>query len=291
MHLPNCRWRPVFALLLSLTVGLTWTLTSWADAPRVLPEGKTPNDKRLGDLKDLNGYFPFDPPKTKQAWDQRAERVRRQVAVANGIWPMPTKTPVNAVVHGKVEREGYTIERVYLESYPGHFVSGSLYRPTGANPNKDGKRPGVLCPHGHWPNGRFYDAGEKGVQDQIKQGAEKFEVGGRYPLQARCMQLARMGCVVFHYDMLGYADSQQLSYELVHRYAKQRPEMNTADNWGFFSTQAELRCQSVMGLQTYNSIRALDWFSELADVDPKRIGVTGASGGGTIHGRRRSFRR
>jgi hypothetical protein len=57
--------------------------------------------------------------------------------------------------------------------------------------------------------------------------------------------------------------------------------MNTPENWGFFSPQAELRLQHMMGLQTYNSVRALDWFSELPDVDPQRIAVTGASGGGT----------
>ena len=95
------------------------------------------------------------------------------------------------------------------------------------------------------------------------------------------MQLARMGCVVFHYDMVGYADSVQIPFELAHGCSKQRPEFDTPENWGFFSTQAELRLQSIMGLQTYNSIRALDWISQLPDVDPARIGVTGASGGGT----------
>jgi dienelactone hydrolase len=57
--------------------------------------------------------------------------------------------------------------------------------------------------------------------------------------------------------------------------------MNTPENWGYFSPQAELRLENMMGLQTYNSIRTLDWFSSLPDVDPKRIAVTGASGGGT----------
>ncbi|RMG38942.1 MAG: acetylxylan esterase [Planctomycetota bacterium] len=160
---------------------------------------------------------------------------------------------------------------------PGFFVTGNLYRPKKIT----GKVPGILCPHGHWPNGRFYDMGEQAVKQAIIIGAERFENGGRSPLQARCVQLARMGCIVFHYDMLGYADSRQLSFELVHRFAKQRPEANDPQQWGLFSPQAESRLQSVMGLQTYNSIRSLDFLLSLPEVDPQRIGVTGASGGGT----------
>ncbi len=248
-----------------------------AQSPRILPEGQTPQDVRLGPLKDLNGYFPFTPAKSPEEWSPRAAEVRRRILVANGLWPMPERTPPNAVVHGKLDRDTYTIERVYFESYPGHFVTGNLYRPKG----KEGKLPAVLCPHGHWANGRFYDAGVDQARKEIVAGAERFENGGRSPLQARCVQLARMGCVVFHYDMIGRADSQQLSEDLAHGFSKQRSEFDTPQNWGFYSTQAELRLQSIMGLHTYNSIRALDWLSELPDVDPTRIGVTGASGGGT----------
>ena len=264
---PPLAARLVFALLL-----LALATAARAEAPRVLPEGRLPEDKRLGPLKDLNGYFPFTPCASRQAWAERSERVRRQMLVATGLWPMPTKTPANAVIHGRVDREGYTVERVYLESFPGHFVTGSLYRPKGSK----GRLPGVLCPHGHWSNGRFYDAGPKQIRQQIVDGEERFEQSGRYPIQARCVQLARMGCVVFQYDMVGYADSGQI----VHRPGV-REKMNTPEDWGYFSPQAELRMQNMMGLQTYNSIRTLDWFRGLPDVDAKRIAVTGASGGGT----------
>jgi len=256
----------------ALLLLLAWAVDAAADSLRVLPPGKMPEDRRLGPPKNLDGYFPFSPPASKEAWQGRAERVRRQVLVATGLWPMPTKTPPNAVVHGRVDRDGYTVERVFFESFPGHFVTGSLYRPKG----RSGKLPGVLCPHGHWANGRFYANDEKGIRQQIVEGAERFELSGRYPLQARCMQLARMGCVVFHYDMVGYADSVQLGHGPGYRAAMSKPE-----GWGYFSPQAEVRLQNMMGLQTYNSIRALDWLSALPDVDPARIGVTGASGGGT----------
>lgn len=270
----SLRARPRWLLLLG------FLLSAWpaaAAAPRALPEGKLPADARLGPLKDLDGYFPLRVPGSKDEWQRRAERVRRQVKVATGLWPTPTSTPLNAVVHGRVDRNEYTVDRVYLESYPGHFVTGSLYRPKG----RTGKLPAVLCPHGHWNNGRFVDQGVAQARRDIAAGAERFVNSGRFPLQARCVQLARMGCVVFHYDMLGNADSLQLSRDLAHGYAKQRPQMDTPENWGFFSTQAELRLQSVMGLQTYNSVRALDWLLSLPEVDGTRIGVTGASGGGT----------
>jgi len=53
-----------------------------AAAPRVLPEGKLPNDTRLEPLKDLDGYFPFTPPKSKAEGDKRAERVHRQILIS-----------------------------------------------------------------------------------------------------------------------------------------------------------------------------------------------------------------
>src|SRR5262249_39732845 len=104
-------------------------LTTLAEAPRALPVGQVPNDIRLQPPKDLDGYFPFTPPKSPGEWPQRAERVRRQVLVSQGLWPMPTKTPLNAVIHGKIDRDEYTVEKVYFESAPGFFVTGNLYRP------------------------------------------------------------------------------------------------------------------------------------------------------------------
>jgi hypothetical protein len=248
-----------------------------AAAPRVLPEGKQPSDARLQPPKDLNGYFPLTVPKTKEEWAKRAEVVRRQIAVAEGIWPTPERTPLNVVIHGRIDKGDYTVEKVYFESVPGFFVTGNLYRPK----NKNGKVPGVLFPHGHWNDGRFIDIGRQAVRKEIVIGSERFENGGRSLLQALPVQVARMGCVCFHYDMIGYADSQQLSFELGHRFAKQRPEMNNSASWGLFSPQAEAHLQSIMGLQTWNSVRALDFLLDLPEIDSSRIAVTGASGGGT----------
>ena len=237
------------------------------------------DDIRNSPPKDLNGFFPFDPPSTLEEWKKRKANLTLRLQVATGLYPMPPKTPLNAVIHGKITRPGFTVEKVYFESVPGFFVTGLLFRPENSMTKKC---PAVLSPHGH--GGRLQDHGKsggKGVLKQIEIGAEKFEESGRMPKIARCATLARLGCVTFLYDMIGYADNLQLSYKLAHQFSKRRPNFERQKDWGLYSAQAEMRMFSIFGLQTWNSIRALDFMESLPDVDPARIAVTGGSGGGT----------
>ncbi|MGI9468035.1 MAG: alpha/beta hydrolase family protein [Rubripirellula sp.] len=264
---------------LSIFVALTIASgISLAQRPTVLPANTVADDVRLGPKKTLNGHFPFHVPGNPAEWYDRAEQLRRRVLVATGLWPMPDKSPLEAVVFDKTQRKGFTVEKVYFQSLPGHYVTGLLFRPDGPVENP---HPAVLSPHGH--GGRMQEYSDAEVEKQIAQGAEHFAKSGKRPKLARCAQLARMGCVCFIFDMLGYADSQQISREVAHRHAKVRPEERnaSADEWVFYSPQADLRLQSIMGLQTWNAIRALDFLAALPDVDPERLAVTGGSGGGT----------
>jgi dienelactone hydrolase len=244
-------------LLVCCSLALLLPATLFVGAQQ--PDDKKPPARALK-VRTLNDTdFFLKVPATRAAWEARRKEVREQVLVATGLWPMPPKTPLRPVIHGKIDRDDYTVEKVFFASLPGHYVSGNLYRPKG----KTGKLPAVLCPHGHWNKGRLFDAGEAAAKREIASKAEETMAGARYPLQARCAQLARMGCVVFFYDMVGYADSKRLGHVA----------LNGAD--------AELHLQTLMGLQTWNSVRALDFLLSLPEVDAKRIGVTGASGGGT----------
>ena len=264
--------------LVSLTLLALFVVSPvFANGPRVLAQGAMPDDVRLQPPKDLNGYFPFTPSKSPAEWEKRADYVRRQILVSQGLWPMPTKGPLNAVIHGRIDRPEYTVEKVCFESSPGFFVTGNLYRPK----NPKGKVPAVMFGHGHWQDARLLEETPEKLRQEIATGQERFEQGGRSRVQSMCVQLARMGCVVWQWDMLSDSDSRQLSREIVHRFARQRPEMNTTTDWGLYSPQAEARLQSIMGLQTWNSIRSLDFLLTLPEVDPERTAITGASGGGT----------
>ena len=263
----KCMRPPLAAGVLSL-----WCVLSSLPSPTARAE-----DVRTAPLKDLNGYFPFSPPQSLSEWDVRREEVRRRILVAEGLWPMPTKTPLNAVIHGRVDCGDYVVEKAYFESAPGFFVTGNLYRPK----NPKGKVPGVLFAHGHWKDARLSDNTPEKVRQEIAGGQERFEKGGRSRFQSLCVQLARMGCVVWQWDMLSDSDATQFSSAVIHSFAKQRPEMNTAQNWGLYSPQAEAHAQSVMGLQTWNAVRSLDFLLSLPEVDPERTAITGASGGGT----------
>jgi hypothetical protein len=260
-----------------LALGALFATQVQAAELRVLPPGQLPHDTRLAPPKELDGYFPFTPAASPEEWAPRRARVERQLKVALGLWPAPGFN-YNGNIYGRLDRGDYTVEMVTLEVMPGFFVTGNLYRPK----EEPGKRyPGVLCPYGHWPNGRFMDVNAKDREKQFALGAETIGNAAHSPLQARCVQLARMGCVVFHYDMIGRGDSNQIPGEIAHSFAKQRPEMNAPQGWGLFSPRAEGNFESIMGLQTWSSICALQFLSQQGDVDPSRMAVTGASGGGT----------
>ena len=110
-----------------------------AESPVVFPDD-LPRDHRLDDLRTLNGFFPFQPVSNLKQWTQRQSDIKRRILVSQGLWPLPTKTPLNAVIHSRVDRDDYVVDRVFFESIPGNYVTGSLYRPKG----KTGPFPVVL---------------------------------------------------------------------------------------------------------------------------------------------------
>ncbi|HEY0455428.1 MAG TPA: acetylxylan esterase [Verrucomicrobiae bacterium] len=202
-----------------------------------------PADQRAGPPKTLDTLRSFPEINNRAQWEKRAQEIREQILVSCGLWPMPERPPLDAHISGKIERDGYSVERVYFQTYPGFYLAGNLYRPFGQG---KGPFPAVLNPHGHWNHGRLEDG---------KMGS----------IPARCIQFARMGMIAFSYDMVGYNDTMEAG---PHRQFALNP---TNLLWNI----------SLMGLQTWNSIRALDFLESLPDVDTKRLGCTGASGGGT----------
>lgn len=198
-------------------------------------------DRRVTRIRHLHLPYSFQPFLTEEAWLRRAGDLRRQIEVSAGLWPPVEKSPLKARIFGKVSKGDYSIEKVFFESYPGFYVTGNLYRPLG----RKGPFPGILTPHGHWAYGRL-----------VNQSLAS--------MPGLAINLARQGHVVFAYDMLAYNDSRQVKD---HR----RPLDRSFSLWGI----------GRLGIQLWNSIRSVDFLQSLPDVDPGRIGCTGASGGGT----------
>ncbi|MEM6364859.1 MAG: acetylxylan esterase, partial [Planctomycetota bacterium] len=237
-------------------------------------------------LKSLSGHFPFSVPETASAWEERRRALRLRVAIAAGLHPMLPRPEIKATIRPAARRDGFEVDKVWFESLPGHYVTGLLFRPETSplkqHQQKGKKRPAILSPHGHGGRLQCYD--DETLADLIDSGDERFANSGRMPKIARCAQLARMGCVSFIFDMVGYGDSLQLSRWLAHTKRTVRPAEIVASHLTpqlFDSTPAVARMQSIFGLQTFNALRAFDFLAGLPEVDSNRIGVTGGSGGGT----------
>jgi len=219
-------------------------------------------DPRIRGMRDADHYELHRPVITSlDQWKDRQRVMRETLLLRSGLWPEPEKCPLNAQVFDEREGEGFTVSKVYFESLPGFFATGNLYRPT----RGEGPYPAVVTPHGHWSYGRL-------------QNSESGSIPGR------CIDFARMGFVVFSIDMVGYNDS----FQLPHDPFKSRAQLKADEplpyeprkfRGDFDFPEAELYGFNLGGLQVWNAIRSVDFLVSLPEVDPDRIGVTGASGG------------
>src|SRR4051812_22929964 len=83
-----------------------------ADPTHVVEEGKKPADIRLTRVRTLNDKdFFLRPPATLAAWQARRKAIREQVLVATGLWPMPPRPAISATIHGRIDRDGYSVEK------------------------------------------------------------------------------------------------------------------------------------------------------------------------------------
>ena len=163
----------------------------------------------------------------KKTWTKRANLIRNKIL--QGIeWNKINRfsDKLKTIRHSKKIMNGYSVENIAIESFPGFYVTGNLYSPIKIKK----KYPAILSPHGHLKNKRFNE-----------------------DVQFRSAYLARLGAIVFSYDMVGYGESNQVRHKI----------------------------PISLLLQTWNSKRVLDYLFDLPEVDKEQIGMTGGSGGGT----------
>ena len=165
--------------------------------PLSLPAQIAERDSRNTDIRHTDTHYAMRDY-DRAAWEARAAFLRKQILFSAGLLPLPEKTPLKPQVGGKTVHADYSVENVLLETYPGYYLGGNLYRPAG----KTGPFPAVVSPHGHWRYGRF----------------EHSEI---VSVPARAINLARQGYVVFTYDMVGWNDTMQLP----HGFAGPREEL------------------------------------------------------------------
>lgn len=163
------------------------------------------------------------------SWEERADIIREGIIKGMKLDQMPEiEGNFNPIINHKRKMDGYTVENIAIESFPGFYITGNLYQPLDKEEGK--KYAAVLCPHGH--------AKDKRLREDV---------------QTRSAVLARMGAIVFAYDMVGFGESHQVTHKI----------------------------PIALTLQTWNSRRVLEYLLSRPDVDSNRIGMTGGSGGGT----------
>ncbi len=230
-------------------------LQSGADDLRVLPEdldGVPPSgmlhahlmgrahaaiDKKLAEYERL---------KTPQEIADYQERMRTFFVTQLGGFP--ERTPLNATIVDKQQRDGYRVEKLILESQPGLYVTGLLYLPEAEPPY-----PAVLVPCGHSRTGKARDL-----------------------YQRAPILMAKNGMAALCYDPIDQGERFQLIDE------QGKPYATSVTGHQLMGVGSILLGRNTAMFRIWDGMRCIDYLQGREDIDPQRIGCTGISGGGTL---------
>ncbi|MGD2094051.1 MAG: acetylxylan esterase [Phycisphaerales bacterium] len=242
----------IIVICLSLIVG---GVAFADDSLRVLPEsigGVKPDDmmsrylrvaaqRRFNDWKER-----YEQLKTPEQIEEYQKNLREKFIEAIG--GLPERTELNPLVTGVVLRDGYRVEKVIFESRPKHYVSSLLFLP--ADEKYSPPYPGVLVPCGHSFNGK---------------GNESYQAMGAL--------LALNGMAALVFDPVDQGERGQILSEW--------PKLWGTRAHTMLGVGSILLGRGTASLEIWDGMRGIDYLQARREVDPKRIGCTGNSGGGT----------
>jgi cephalosporin-C deacetylase-like acetyl esterase len=163
----------------------------------------------------------------------------------------PERSALNASVVRTTNREGYRIENVMFESQPDFWVTGNLYVPT----TGVGPYPAVISPCGHYNFARMEPE-----------------------YQFAYLNMVKAGFVVLAYDPIGQGERRQ--YWNPSTGKSDLP--NPTDEHSMPGQVLLMMGQDLTHYFVWDGMRAIDYLETRPEVDPKRIGCAGHSGGGTL---------
>jgi len=208
---------------------------------------------------------PYLEYQTRLAWDQ--DHIRRKIfegihderdlfrlqhelrqKLLDMIGGLPEqKTPLLPRITGRIQMDGFHIEKLLFQSLPGIYVSALVYVPEDARTS----HPAVLVPSGHSSNGKVH-------------------------YQALCQRLVQRGYVVLSWDTVGQGERSQFWDA---KSGKSRYNLICAEH-AVLGNLAYLAGTNLARWEIWDGIRALDYLLTRPEVDPQRINITGTSGGG-----------
>jgi dienelactone hydrolase len=195
-----------------------------------------------GQVKQIAGTALADV-KTKVDWEKKRAELRRQFLEMMGLWPLPKRSDLKTVVTGRLDAPSFTVEKLHFQSNPGLYVTANLYLP------KDLKKPApavlYVCGHGNV------------VIDGVSYGSKVF-----YQHHPAWFAANGYVCLILDTLELGEINGEH--------HGTSRRGMWWWQTLGY----------TPAGIECWNAMRALDYLQTRKEVDPKRIGVTGRSGGG-----------